>query len=75
MSEKNPDLLNLLERSPLETKRARLVSRRAAEVASVVATAAGRDRAVSCQPVMQADHMAHRPVQFEEVPGSEGSVP
>jgi RNA polymerase sigma-70 factor, ECF subfamily len=81
MSEKNPDLANLLERSPLGTQEARLLRRRADDVASVVAAAEGRDRAVSCQPLVRTDHrgqridhMGHRPSQPEEVPGSAGSV-
>jgi len=74
VSEKNRDLSNLLERSSLGTEGARLLRRRADDVASAAATAERRDRAVSYQPIMQANHMAHRPIQSEAVPGSAGSV-
>jgi RNA polymerase sigma-70 factor (ECF subfamily) len=77
VNEKNPDLSNLLERSPLGTERAYLLRKRATNVASIVAVAAAaerRDRAASCQPIMPADHMAHRPIQSEEMPDSKGSV-
>ena len=74
MNEKNPDLSSFLERSPLGTEGARPLRRRVHDVTSVVATAEGCDCAVSCQPVMQANNMAHRPIQSEEVPGSAGSV-
>jgi RNA polymerase sigma-70 factor, ECF subfamily len=77
VSEKNPDLSNLLERPPLGTERACLLRERATDAASVVAVVAAadrRDRAASCQPIMPADHMAHRPIQSEEMPDSAGSV-
>jgi hypothetical protein len=62
VSEKNPDLSNLLARSPLGTQAACLLRRRTDDVASVVTAAEGRDRAVS-QPLVRTDHMGHQPSQ------------